>query len=126
TWCSVGLQTPVLRTTSPLPRRCWLPPSSGRVWATLAHGPELGSRRAGVAKAVEEQLGLLLQRAVGILRTDRAAAVAFAERLVVERLLSGTDVAKVLSEPVAKAASRRKARTSSIQDLDQRDDRLPT
>jgi cell division protease FtsH len=92
----------------------------------LAHGPELGSRRAGVAKAVEEQLGLLLQRAVGILRTDRAAAVVLAERLVVERLLSGTDVAKVLSEPVAKAASRRKARTSSIQDLDQRDDRLPT
>jgi ATP-dependent Zn protease len=63
----------------------------------LAHRPQLGSRRAGVTKAVEEQLGLLLERAIEIVQADRAAALALADRLVAERILSGSDVARALA-----------------------------
>jgi len=80
----------------------------------LAHVPELRSRRLGIAKAVEEQLGLLLQRAADLLQADRAAALALADRLVVERLLSGSDVTQALSAPAAGPERRSKERKSDL------------
>jgi hypothetical protein len=90
----------------------------------LAHGPELGSRRADIAKAVEEQLGKLLERAVEIVKADRPTAVALAERLVAERLLSGSDVAQALSAPAAGPGPGKKAKhpPSPVPSFDQNDD----
>lgn len=88
----------------------------------LAHGPQLGGRHSGVIEAVEAQLGRLLERAIEIVEADRVAAFALAERLVTERILSGSDVARALAAgDDARPQSKTPAATSSTAERDQID-----
>ena len=76
----------------------------------LAHLPELGTRPAGTAAVIEAQLGQLLKRAIAIIDNDRALALVLADRLITDRMLSGDDVARVLSTP----ASQRRPQTPRV------------
>lgn len=78
----------------------------------LAHVPELGTRRAGLAATVEARLDQLLKRALAIIDTDRMLALALADRLLTERILLAEDVARGLSTAPAPEPTRRPPRST--------------
>jgi len=64
---------------------------------TLVALPNFGIRHPDIIKSVDDELKRLLDRAIAILEADRSVVLALAQRLVEERVLSGTAVAEVLS-----------------------------
>lgn len=82
---------------------------------TLVHLPERGIRRPEVMDAVDAQLSTLLKRAIAIVEIERELAIKLAERLIVERILSGIDIAKALAAPRDTLQMRDRHRRSADQ-----------
>lgn len=77
---------------------------------SLVFAPALGVRPSGTFVAINTELRRQLQRAMAIVETDRDIVLQLAERLIVEKVLSGDDVMRTLdSRPVV--ALNRQART---------------
>jgi cell division protease FtsH len=65
--------------------------------ATLVASPNFGIRHPDLIKSVDDELKRLLDRAIAILEDNRSAVMELVQRLIDERVLSGADVAEVLS-----------------------------
>src|SRR5690606_25942897 len=62
----------------------------------LVFAPAFNIRSAATLKAVNAELGRLLDRAIAIVEADRDLTLRLADRLIAEKLLSGKEVVEIL------------------------------
>lgn len=74
---------------------------------TLVFAPALGIRPAGTFAAVNAELRRQLKRAIGLVEADRNILLELAQRLIVEKVLSGGDVVAALSAAPPQPAAKR-------------------
>ena len=66
---------------------------------SLLFGPvATGKPSAATIAAVSNELPILLRRAIGMVETESELAIMLAERLVEHKVLSGTEIAKLLDD----------------------------
>lgn len=74
---------------------------------TLVFAPALGIRPAGTFAAVNAELRRQLKRAISLVEADRDILLELAQRLIVEKVLSGGDVVAALSAAPPQPAAKR-------------------
>ena len=80
---------------------------------SLVHRSDVWGRRSGIMELVDAQLKTLLKRAIAIVEAERQLAIKLAERLIVERILSGADVSSALEAgTVPSQPTKRRSRTT--------------
>lgn len=77
---------------------------------SLVFAPALGVRPSGTFAAINTELRRQLQRAMAMVEADRDIVLELAERLIVEKVLSGDDVMRTLDRR-SPPAPKRQART---------------